>query len=486
MKNPITSYIDRRVEKLLSMQTTPDNQVFQQMFDQLTAGINILQPESDPREYITKGYLYNDLIYSIITLKYDMVLPIEWYAYEVVDEKAYQGFLHHTKAYKSGINALHNYKQAKTYREKALKEVPDNDPVAKLIAKPNNYKSFNEIVAESFIWLDINGNFYLYGLERETGLKEIISLHVPPAHEVEIVAGTTFDPIAGYKLKSYFKHQDSIEPQKIMHLKTFNPDFNINGSHLYGVSPLKAGRRILNLDNTGIDTSTANFANGGVRAIIHQAISKDSGYTNQLDPAQIEQLKKKIESWTGADKSGSMVATNQPVAITKIGDTPVDLGVYTAMQTNMVRLCNLLSVPPELYQSGTTFSNKAEARKKMITAGILPRLDLFKKRFNTWAVERYNNGRKRYHVDYDLFSITELQDDLSKIAEMYAKTDWVTINEKREAMNFGRMDEEKDPTGRADSIMVDPFTVPLAGVGFQDGYDEIDTEMKNLNIRAYD
>jgi hypothetical protein len=172
--------------------------------------------------------------------------------------------------------------------------------------------------------------------------------------------------------------------------------------------------------------------------------------------------------------------TNAPIQVTEIGKSPVDLGVYTAMDKNAVRLCNLFQIPPELYLPGTTFSNKLEARKQLITSNVLPKMDLLRDRLNRWVIEKYNDGRNKYHIDYDLFSIVELQDDLSAIANMYKGIDWVTTNEKRHAMNF---DAVENPL--ADELYVDPFKMPLSQVNYDTGFDDIDNELKRLKSKAY-
>lgn len=470
------------------MRTDPDNELFAQLFEQINSitNLGVMIDGTDPKQFIDKGYLYNDLVFSLISIKYDMTLPIDWYAYEVVDEMKFRRIGYLQKTIASGKDVNKNLKELSKLKYKALKPAEGSE-VARLINYPNSYKSFSELVAEFFVWMDLTGNYYLYGHQRSDTNDKIISLHNAPAHEVEIVAGTTFDPIKGYRIKAFVNNQNEVIPaEKVMHIKTFNPNYRIDGSHLYGISPLQAGYRIINLDNTGVDTSTSNFANSGVRGIITAMQNKD-GMETGLTPEQAKQLKEKVQSWSGKGKSGSVVATNAPVSFLDIGKSPVDLGVYTAMDKNMVRLCNLLKVPPELYMPGTTFSNKAEARKKMITAGILPYMDLFKQKFNQFAVKRYNRNGKKYVVDYDMFSITELQDDLKSIMDMYAGKDWITKNEKREATNYPSISEEKDPAGLADTLMIDPFKVPLSDFNMMqdDGFNNIDETMKRLNSSTY-
>jgi len=467
--NPLKKYIARVAMK--AMQADPGNELFAQMFEYLNKDLPAWLGK-DPQDFIDKGYMYNDLVYSIIKTKQDIARSIDWQVYKVVDQDALKGYKYSMKALQAGKNYMRNLKKAQGFKQKALEEV-HNTEINRIIKKPNSYESWGQIIEGYFGWLDLTGNFYLYGLKRSTGDK-IQTIHVAPASQVEIILGTTFDPIKGYKLKNWMKGE--IEPDNMLHIKNWNPDFDqTTARQLYGMSPLQPAARLLTLDNLGIDTSASSFKNSGVRALIHRAQQKgDIG--SEFTADQAEAIKKKIESWQGTDKANSLAATNAPVGVTEIGKSPVDLGVYTAMEKNTIRMCNVLQVPVELFLPGTTFSNKAEARKNMITTGILPKLDILKDRLNNWLVQPYGN----FVIDYDMFSIVELQEDLNKIAEMLKGVDWFTLNEKREAMDQGGYENNL-----ADQLWIDPMKMPIDQADYSTGFDEVDKSLEKLNSKVY-
>lgn len=453
-----------------------DNNLKRMLYEMLNSDLPIWIGD-DVSEYITKGFVYNDVIYSIIKLKQDITKSIEWLPYKIIDDKAFKGFQYHTKAYKAGINPAQNIIAARKFRAKALEETSDSLP-RKIIDNVNENQSIRDVAEEYVGWLDIIGNFYLYANMNDTN-KLASSYHVMPAHEVEIIAGNWMSPIKGYKMKNYMGNE-IIDKSDILHIKNWNPNYNTNGSHLYGLSPLKAGARILTLDNAGIDTSTSSYQNSGIRGIIHSMIQKDGA--NNFTPEQADQIKKKIDSWSGTGNFNKIIGTNAPVGYTEIGKSPVDLGVLSAMDKNLVRLCNLFQVPVELFLPGATFNNKKESRKSLITSGILPKLEIFRENINRFIVEPINKYyTSNYYIDYDMFSIVELQDDLESIAAMYKDLDFITINEKREALNYGAFDNEY-----ADDITVDPYKIPLSQVGFDSSFNEIDKEMSKMGIKVYE
>ena len=458
MKNPLTKWIEQAAIKALKEQ---DNALYRQMFQWINTG-NPIWIGQNQQDYIDKGYGYNDLIYSIVKTKLDAASSIDWLLYKVVDEKA-------LKQYKALTRKEHNLKQAIDLKRKALVEI-ESPLTETLINKPNRYQTLNEIVGEYFGWMDLMGNFYLYGNELAG---RYMSVHVAPSHRTEIVAGTMFDPIAGYKLSDWFG-TNIIEPAKMLHIKNWNPDYDTSGKQLYGMSPMQAASRVLTLDNYGIDTAATTFMNQGVRGIIHRATGAGTEGVN-FTPEQAAAIKEKLQSdYENPDRAGGLAATNAPVGYTDIGKSPVDMGVMAQMNQNLQRLCNVFQVPVELFTPGTTFNNKSEARKNMITTGILPKMNIFRDKYNEWRVKPYG---KELYIDYDLMSITELQDDLNKIVDMYSKMEWATDNEKREATNYGRYDHPL-----ADTLFVSPNRIPIEMASFSTDMKEIDEQIKRLKI----
>jgi phage portal protein BeeE len=457
MKNPIKSYIERQVRKALT--GNENNELFQQMFRWINAGHPIWVGDQQ-KDYIDKGYLYNDLVHSIVKTKADAAKAVTWLAYKVTDEKAH-------RQYRAMSRKEINLPRAVMLRNKAMAEI-DGGEISALVESPNNYQTLQEIVGEYFSWMDVMGNFYLYGMPHLFKRGIFQSVHVAPAHMVEIIAGQYYDPIAGYRIK--FVQDDPIPKEQVMHIKTWNPDYDPDGRQLYGVSPLRAGGRILTIDNEGLDTSGTVFSNQGVRGFISK--SPQAGDTGG-SVESFKLLKERMEQLANdKSKAGQLAYTNIPAVFTEIGRSPVDLGILQSMQNNLQRLCNVFQMPVELFAPGSTFNNKQEARKSMITTAVLPSLNIFRDKINKFFYAAYGPG---YWVDYDLMSITELQDDLNKITDMLAKMNWVTENEKREATNY---DTYEHPL--ADKLFVDPNRIPMDMAMFDTSFDPIDTELSKL------
>src|SRR5690606_24739551 len=99
-----------------------------------------------------------------------------------------------------------------------------------------------------------------------------------PSHLMQIVLKKDADldslesPIDYFMLvigNSYiqFKAED------VIHSKFPNPNYDLSGRHLYGMSPMEAANRDVQLSNSTIDHSNSTMKNGGIYGFIH---AKDS------------------------------------------------------------------------------------------------------------------------------------------------------------------------------------------------------------------
>ena len=108
--------------------------------------------------------------------------------------------------------------------------------------------------------MKLTGNCYFYLLSPEEGANAgvPVQLYVLPAHLMQIVLKqkanmlSTESPIDHYVLiegNSMIK----FESKDVIHIKYSNPNFDLSGSHLYGMSPLRAALRNINSQNSAID-----------------------------------------------------------------------------------------------------------------------------------------------------------------------------------------------------------------------------------------
>ena len=438
--------------------TAEDLQVLQQM---LYRYINRDQPINklvNMTDFITLGYMYNPTVFTVISWRAAAAKGIPWLVYKVTNKQKH-------RQYARMMHKELNIRKALKLKEQSLEEI-ENHPINVLLKRPNSHQAFADLIEGMFTYRDIVGNSYLYGATASG--KEIASLHMLPGDQTKIIAGSHMDPIKGYHFGGVY--DGILEPEKVMHWKYFNPYWKPDGSWLYGMSPLVAAARVINNDNAGIDNQTSSFANEGVKGIVHGKNTQGVDYS----PEQIENIFKKWKRWTkrAQNGEGSVGFSNQELGFIKVGETPVDLGVMESRKFNKEILCNIFRIHPSLLSSdASTLNNLTEARKALITISVLPDMDSFRDNLNGQLQRIYG---EQYYVDYDLMAISELQDDLHKLAATLNTMSWVTENEKRVATDY-----DEYPNDLANVLYTDMGKLPM-GSAIDTGFDEIDKRLKKL------
>ena len=339
--------------------------LYRMMFRQVNRGVNI-PSFINKTDYIEKGFVRNATVYSIISLRAAAAKGIPWLVYKIKD-------IQKLKEYRN-INRkdldLHKTIQTKA---KALEEV-DGTKLNQLLEKPNPAASWQDIIEGLFTYRDITGDAYLAQVDNPIS-KEILQVYLLPADKTSIVGGPFSNPVAGYRFADLSR--DIILPEKVMHWKYFNPRWANDGRQLYGLSPLVAASQNINSDSAGLNNETASFANEGVKGVLTGTESKNDDQFEFTKP-QIDTLLKKLKRATGRAKAGggNILFNRAPLNYTKIGETPVDLGVLSSRKYNKEILCNIFHIlPPLLSSEASTLDNIKEARKALMTMSVMPDMD---------------------------------------------------------------------------------------------------------------
>lgn len=423
--------------------------------------INTLVYKTD---YITKAFLYNATIYAIISLRANAAKGVPWLVYKIKNAQK-------LRQYQNINHKEFNLHKTLTLKEQALEEY-DSGPIYDLLKQPNPYMKFADIIEGLFVYRDCTGDSYLYEIDNPS-TKQIIQLHLLPADKVKIKAGEYFDPIQGYRLDKIFS--ETLPREKVMHWKYFNPVWDPDGRQLYGISPLVAATRMINADNEGINNEAASFANEGVKGVI---TGTDASFSDvEFTKEQADNLIKKLNKATERAKEGggNKMFNRTPLQYLKIGETPVDLGVLNTRKYNKEIFCNVFRIHPALLSSeASTLDNLKEARKSLMTLSVMPDMDSLRENFNSMLQKAFGT---EWFVDYDIMSITELQDDIEKLGNTLKNMDWITPDEKRAATNYD--DYIPVPGNPAKVIYTDMGKVPL-GYGMDSGFDVIDEELEKL------
>lgn len=385
-------------------------------------GGQLISPADNKRAYLDDGYLTNDIIYSIVQIIADKARLPEWNQYKVVDEsslKQYQAIMR-----KKDMTS-DDFKKALDLKTKALELTEGDARLAQLLKRPNEQESFQEFFTSGTIYKLITGDRFIWAEMLDKGAdggKPMYLWNLPSQH-ITIVASTDFParPL-GYKL---FTWNQDFTKEQVLHEKYFNPEWDINGQQLYGLSPLKAALKRYTRNNSSMDAATATFQNRGIDGIITPDISPE--LVNESNVAvmgeQASKIKKLLTSpeYSGTDARGKIAAAAYRMSYTRLAMSSEELQIIENEKWDGVMLCNIFGVPPELLGlTHKTYNNVKEAEKALTSRSALPLLVSFRDGFNNKLQTDWGYKGKNIYVDFDQTCYTELEENTKD------KVDWVT------------------------------------------------------------
>lgn len=460
-----------QTKKLLQKQALINNlnrQIFRYM-----SGNTPIWMEDNPEAYIDDAFSFNPDVYSVVSQMTKAASAVPFVVHEVVDDGKARKYkrLIQSQSYKSGTKWIQKAQQLK---EEAFEEVDENNDLYKLLNRPNPLQAWPEFVENLLGFKFVTGNTYAHGVELTD--KRFGEMWVMPAQYVRIKAGADIEGlISGYNL-DFIGYEETIDPETVMHLKYWNPDYSYAGSHLYGMSPLKAFRRTIKNSNDGAEALSKAFKNMGASGMLFP----DDPDIQEITEEQRAQITKHFQQkGAGSENYKSALVTTSKMGWTPFGMSPVDMEVLASIRESRRVICNAYGFPSQLLNDSekTTYNNMQEARKQLYMDVIIPELTRLFTELNRWLLPRFNQDGKKYHLDFDVSGIEALADDMKAKTEWLDRAWWLTPNQKLEEMDY---ETSKDPL--FDQPWVGMDKLPLS---MMTGAPELTEQEKGLALLEY-
>jgi len=394
--------------------------------------------------YIIDGYQVNDVIYSVVSIVTDKVRMPDWGVYKVVDEKAMSSYL--------GIMRKKNlttedYKLANELRVKALEPVKV-DRLSDLMKYPNDYETMQDLVANSSGYKLLTGGRAIWAETLSAGANQgkPYALHNLPYDQLSIIAKTNVFPIveAGYTMT--IEAGLNFSKESVLHDKFQNYQWDVNGSHLYGMSPLRSALRRISRSNDAVKASAAMFQNQGVKGVLYMDDPRViNGGASIMDSAkQVQAIKEKLTrgEWVGADNAGRIGVSGYKLGWQEVGLSPVDLAIIESEKWDLKRFCSVYGVPSQLVgdSEASTYNNVKEAEKALTTRCAMPLLVSFRNHLNRKLETDWGYAGKGYFVDFDQTVFTELQEDIVEKSQWVNTLKGLSPNEQRNLLGLETID----------------------------------------------
>jgi len=402
-------------------------------------GNSVLWNNENDDSYITQGYQKNATIYSLINLITKAATTIPFQIYEKTNENDYKRY----KALTSGMMDAASIQKASLLQKNALVELQDTE-LHKILDRPNPAQSYNAWITELIAFGKLTGNRYIYGIGPDTGANvgKFTELYVMPSQVMEIISNGIMEPVSKYKLE--YNGTKYINASEICHIKDFNPYYDGTGSHLYGQSPLRAGLRSLTTNNEAVQTGVKYLQNQTARGLL----TSEMGDINEV---QAQQLKDKFKrQHQGSDNAGDIIITPNKMSWVNFGLNASDISLIAQYNASVKDLCNIYNVPVQLLNNtdSSSYNNMKEFKKALYQNAVIPELIKIKDELNRWLAPKYGD---KLCIEFDFSVIPEMQEETEKVVDQLSKAWWITPNEKRSAMNYGK-DE--------DNTQLDDYFIP--------------------------
>lgn len=423
----------------------------------------VWNPENDD-SYITEGYRKNATIYSLINLITKAATTIPFQVYEKTNENDYKRY----KAMTSGTFDASTIHKASLLQKRSLVELEGTE-LHKILERPNPAQSYNTFISELIAFGKLTGNRYIYGIGPDTGANvgKYTELYVMPSQIMEIVSGGIMQPVRKYKIE--YNGTYEIDASEICHIKDFNPYYDGTGSHLYGQSPLRAGLRSLTTNNEATQTGVKYLQNQTARGLL----MSDEGDINEV---QAQQLKDKFRrQFQGSDNAGDVIITPKKLSWVNFGLNAADVSLIEQYNASIKDLCNIYNVPVQLLNNtdSSSYNNMKEAKKALYQNAVIPELIKIKDELNRWLAPKYGD---KLCIEFDFSVIPELQEETDKVVDQLTKAWWLTPNEKRAAMNYGK-DEE---TSQLDDYFIPANLIPVQSNDVELEVEDIDVDVNKF------
>ena len=429
---------------LLTGKAQPINQIGQPFASYSMMNGTFVGIADNRSNYILDGYQVNDVIYSVVSVITDKVRMPDWGVYKVVDEKAMNTYLGLMR--KKNLTT-EDYKLAGELRKKALEPVKV-DWLSDLMKYPNDYETMQDLVANSSGYKLLTGGRAIWAETLDAGANQgkPYALHNLPYDQVSIIAKTNVFPIveAGYTMT--IEAGLNFSKQSVLHDKFQNYQWDVNGSHLYGMSPLRAALRRISRSNDAVKASAAMFQNQGVKGVLYMDDPRViNGGASIMDSAkQVQAIKEKLTrgEWVGADNAGRIGVSGYKLGWQEVGLSPVDLAIIESEKWDLKRFCSIYGVPSQLVgdSEASTYANVKEAEKALTTRCAMPLLVSFRNHLNRKLETDWGYAGKGYFVDFDQTVFTELQEDIVEKSQWVNTLKGLSPNEQRNLLGLETID----------------------------------------------
>jgi HK97 family phage portal protein len=312
--------------------------------------------------------------------------------------------------------------------------LPADDPLAMLVARPNQQQSWMAFHGQNIVYLNISGNTYIWMIRTTAkGLPEQMyslrpdRVYILPAPDKKTIIGYLYVPEGASAWAAWSTDQrvaalnsggvTPILPQDMAHVKLPNPDDPLDGMG-YGLSPLAPLGQSADVDNN-VTRFLKKFFDQGTMV---------TGLLSFDVPMQTSDVSAARERWKeiyGGVDNWDIAVLDQGGKYQRVGMTFDEMGFETIDDRNESRILGPLGVPGILIGTRLGLNRAINANAKELRAmcwqdTLLPENALFEDELQ-YFLQTESGG----FVAFDYSKVEALKKDVVALVDAHTKL-WAT------------------------------------------------------------
>jgi HK97 family phage portal protein len=309
-------------------------------------------------------------------------------------------------------------------------------PLLSLLARPNAREGGQRFLESVYGHLMVSGNAYVEAVGIDGAPVE---LHALRPDRMRVVPGADGWPAAyEYTVGSEvvrFAFAQGETP--ILHLTLFHP----SDDH-YGLSPMEAAATALDIHNA---------AGAWNKALLDNAARPSGALVvggTALTDAQFSRLKEELEAnYQGATNAGRPLLLEGGLDWKPLSLSPKDMDFVEAKAAAAREIALAFGVPPLLLglPGDSTHANYAEANRAFYRQTVTPLVKRTTEAFAQWLAPSFGDALT---LEPDLDAIEALADERESLWRRVSAATFLTDDEKREAVGYGRREAASAVKGK--------------------------------------
>ena len=302
-------------------------------------------------------------------------------------------------------------------------------PVLSLLQTPNPEQSGAAFFETIYGYLQTAGNAYLEGVSINGEVRELFALR-PDRMKARIGASgwaEAWEYSVGSRKTLFRPEGDGFLP--ILHLKNFHP----TNDH-YGLSPLEAAAQAVDFHNSALAWNKSLLDNAARPS--GALVYKGPEGAENLTTEQFDRLKTELsDTYQGIANAGRPLLLDGGLDWRPMSLSPNDMGLVEAKNAAAREIALAFGVPPMLLgiPGDNTYSNYREANLALWKQTVVPLVKKTAAALTTWLGPRFGGVT----FDCDVNGIEALSADRDALWDRIIKADFLSDDEKREALGFG-------------------------------------------------